>query len=205
VTVDASKMLALARLATNAGTTDHERASAAARLAALVARDGLPGQPTTGPSIFVEWAAERRAKLDALEDADRWKRIAGLAADEVAKLRQRTLDLAADLAVSRSIKAPRPPRPKPRKGKPAARCVLCNLPRWCETCNRPPVTKPSPKPYDAFDTSRAALLCCSFCGKSQREVVKLIAGPTVYICNECVELCTDIMKEPLPGAEARPT
>jgi ATP-dependent Clp protease ATP-binding subunit ClpX len=38
-------------------------------------------------------------------------------------------------------------------------------------------------------------LYCSFCGKSQHEVRKLIAGPTVYICNECVELCMDIMGE----------
>jgi len=38
-------------------------------------------------------------------------------------------------------------------------------------------------------------LYCSFCGKSQHEVRKLIAGPTVYICNECVELCMDIVKE----------
>lgn len=38
-------------------------------------------------------------------------------------------------------------------------------------------------------------LNCSFCGKSQSEVKKLIAGPTVFICNECVSLCTDILKE----------
>jgi len=38
-------------------------------------------------------------------------------------------------------------------------------------------------------------LFCSFCGKSQHEVKKLIAGPTVFICDECVELCTDIIKE----------
>ena len=35
-------------------------------------------------------------------------------------------------------------------------------------------------------------LYCSFCGKSQHEVRKLIAGPTVFICDECVELCMDI-------------
>ncbi|WP_066963783.1 ATP-dependent Clp protease ATP-binding subunit ClpX [Microbulbifer sp. Q7] len=39
------------------------------------------------------------------------------------------------------------------------------------------------------------LLYCSFCGKSQQEVRKLIAGPSVYICDECVELCTDIIRE----------
>jgi len=38
-------------------------------------------------------------------------------------------------------------------------------------------------------------LFCSFCGKSQKEVKKLIAGPTVYVCDECVELCMDIIKE----------
>jgi len=39
------------------------------------------------------------------------------------------------------------------------------------------------------------LLFCSFCGKNQNEVRKLIAGPSVYICNECVDLCNDIIKE----------
>ncbi len=38
-------------------------------------------------------------------------------------------------------------------------------------------------------------LCCSFCGKNQKEVRKLIAGPTVYICDECIELCNDIIAE----------
>src|SRR5215469_10208758 len=38
-------------------------------------------------------------------------------------------------------------------------------------------------------------LRCSFCGKSQHEVRKLIAGPTVFICDECVELCKDIVHE----------
>src|SRR6202045_3819203 len=38
-------------------------------------------------------------------------------------------------------------------------------------------------------------LYCSFCGKSQHEVRKLIAGPTVFICDECVELCKDIIQE----------
>ena len=38
-------------------------------------------------------------------------------------------------------------------------------------------------------------LCCSFCGKHQNEVKKLIAGPTVFVCNECVGLCTDILRE----------
>jgi len=41
------------------------------------------------------------------------------------------------------------------------------------------------------------LLYCSFCGKSQHEVRKLIAGPSVFICDECVDLCNDIIKEEL--------
>lgn len=43
-------------------------------------------------------------------------------------------------------------------------------------------------------------LYCSFCGKSQHEVRKLIAGPTVFICDECVELCNDIIREELEDA-----
>ena len=45
------------------------------------------------------------------------------------------------------------------------------------------------------------LLYCSFCGKSQHEVRKLIAGPSVYICNDCVNLCDDIIREELNSAE----
>jgi len=45
-------------------------------------------------------------------------------------------------------------------------------------------------------------LSCSFCGKSQREVKKLIAGPTVYICDECIELCNDIIAEEYGQEEA---
>ncbi len=47
-----------------------------------------------------------------------------------------------------------------------------------------------PRPSDTKNT-----LYCSFCGKSQHEVRKLIAGPTVFICDECVELCMDIIRE----------
>jgi ATP-dependent Clp protease ATP-binding subunit ClpX len=53
-------------------------------------------------------------------------------------------------------------------------------------------------------------LCCSFCGKSQKEVKKLIAGPTVYICDECINLCNDIIAEeiekddPYPGLSPLP-
>ena len=45
--------------------------------------------------------------------------------------------------------------------------------------------------------SDGKILYCSFCGKSQHEVRKLIAGPSVYICDECVELCNDIIREEL--------
>ena len=38
-------------------------------------------------------------------------------------------------------------------------------------------------------------LFCSFCGKSQRDVKQLISGPSVYICNECISLCNDIIAE----------
>jgi len=53
------------------------------------------------------------------------------------------------------------------------------------------------------------LLYCSFCGKSQHEVRKLIAGPSVFICDECVELCNDIIREELeessePGRDSLP-
>jgi ATP-dependent Clp protease ATP-binding subunit ClpX len=47
-------------------------------------------------------------------------------------------------------------------------------------------------------------LSCSFCGKSQREVRKLIAGPTVYICDECIRLCNDIIAEESEREESRP-
>lgn len=48
---------------------------------------------------------------------------------------------------------------------------------------------------DGKDDKGNSTLYCSFCGKSQHEVNKLIAGPTVFICNECVDLCTDIIRE----------
>ena len=47
----------------------------------------------------------------------------------------------------------------------------------------------------------ASLLKCSFCGKSQQQVRKLIAGGGVYICDECIELCNEIIEEELAGAE----
>jgi ATP-dependent protease Clp ATPase subunit len=51
-----------------------------------------------------------------------------------------------------------------------------------------------------------ALLDCSFCGKGQQQVKKLIAGPGVYICDECIALCNEILTEehvPLPATELR--
>ena len=45
-----------------------------------------------------------------------------------------------------------------------------------------------------------ATLRCSFCGKHQRQVNKLIAGPDVYICNECVDLCVEIIAKERPKA-----
>ena len=55
---------------------------------------------------------------------------------------------------------------------------------------------------DENDGSNGAkLLHCNFCGKSQHEVRKLIAGPSVYVCDECVELCNDIIREELQESE----
>ncbi len=45
-------------------------------------------------------------------------------------------------------------------------------------------------------------LYCTFCGKSQHEVKKLIAGPSVFICDECIDLCNEIIRDELPGLEA---
>ena len=49
------------------------------------------------------------------------------------------------------------------------------------------------------------LLRCSFCNKSQREVRKLIAGPNVYICDECVDICLDIIAEDRAKEARRPS
>jgi ATP-dependent Clp protease ATP-binding subunit ClpX len=46
-------------------------------------------------------------------------------------------------------------------------------------------------------SNAAELLACSFCGKSHKQVNQLIAGPSVYICNECVDLCQEILEEGL--------
>ena len=48
-------------------------------------------------------------------------------------------------------------------------------------------------------TPEEKLLYCSFCGKSQHEVRKLIAGPSVFVCDECITLCNDIMREEMKG------
>ncbi len=47
------------------------------------------------------------------------------------------------------------------------------------------------------------LLKCSFCGKSQKQVKKLIAGPGVYICDECIDLCNEIIEEELAETSDR--
>ena len=56
-------------------------------------------------------------------------------------------------------------------------------------------------------SSTEKTLYCSFCGKSQHEVKKLIAGPSVFICDECIDLCNEIIRDELPavadGREAR--
>ncbi len=57
-----------------------------------------------------------------------------------------------------------------------------------------------PKPND---TSSEQILYCSFCGKSQHEVLQLIAGPGVFICTECSEVCIDILCDEAPPVLAR--
>jgi len=54
-------------------------------------------------------------------------------------------------------------------------------------------------------SSSEKVLYCSFCGKSQHEVKKLIAGPSVFICDECIELCNDIIRDEVPaeGADSK--
>jgi len=52
-------------------------------------------------------------------------------------------------------------------------------------------------------SSSEKVLYCSFCGKSQHEVKKLIAGPSVFICDECIELCNDIIRDEVPAEEAQ--
>lgn len=52
---------------------------------------------------------------------------------------------------------------------------------------------------DKKGTSSEQTLFCSFCGKSQHEVKKLIAGPSVFVCDECIELCNEIIRDELPA------
>ena len=52
---------------------------------------------------------------------------------------------------------------------------------------------------DKKGSSAEKVLYCSFCGKSQHEVKKLIAGPSVFICDECIELCNDIIRDEVPA------
>jgi ATP-dependent Clp protease ATP-binding subunit ClpX len=60
---------------------------------------------------------------------------------------------------------------------------------------------------DKKGASSEKVLYCSFCGKSQHEVKKLIAGPSVFICDECIELCNDIIRDEVPaeGTTAKAT
>ena len=58
---------------------------------------------------------------------------------------------------------------------------------------------------DKKGSSGEKTLYCSFCGKSQHEVKKLIAGPSVFICDECIELCNDIIRDEAPGADTPAT
>lgn len=66
----------------------------------------------------------------------------------------------------------------------------------------PPAPPPAPP---ATPPRMYGDLQCSFCGKAQREIRKLIAGPTVYICNECVELCVSIVVDVDDAAELEAT
>jgi ATP-dependent Clp protease ATP-binding subunit ClpX len=56
---------------------------------------------------------------------------------------------------------------------------------------------------DKKGASGEKVLYCSFCGKSQHEVKKLIAGPSVFICDECIELCNDIIRDEVPAERRR--
>src|SRR3990167_8542073 len=51
-------------------------------------------------------------------------------------------------------------------------------------------------------SSSEKTLYCSFCGKSQHEVKKLIAGPSVFICDECIDLCNEVIRDELPSGDA---
>ena len=53
---------------------------------------------------------------------------------------------------------------------------------------------------DKKGSSTEKTLYCSFCGKSQHEVKKLIAGPSVFVCDECIDLCNEIIRDELPAS-----
>src|SRR6202046_1806940 len=55
---------------------------------------------------------------------------------------------------------------------------------------------------DKKGSNSEKLLYCSFCGKSQHEVKKLIAGPSVFICDECIDLCNDIIRDEAASGES---
>ena len=83
-------------------------------------------------------------------------------------------------------------------------CIkLCNdiLAEKAERTELPPDNAAS-RPTNQSEANKSSqLLCCSFCGKHQREVRSLIAGPTVYICDECIGLCNDIIAEEIDREE----
>jgi len=55
---------------------------------------------------------------------------------------------------------------------------------------------------DKKSSTGEKLLYCSFCGKSQHEVKKLIAGPSVFICDECIDLCNDIIRDEVASLDS---
>jgi len=85
--------------------------------------------------------------------------------------------------------------------------VISSNPRRERSANRRAGGGASPEVRKAVMAGRAregnGTLKCSFCGKSQNDVRKLIAGPTVYICDECIELCNDIIARVGRGEVAR--
>jgi ATP-dependent Clp protease ATP-binding subunit ClpX len=86
-------------------------------------------------------------------------------------------------------------QPVPRSGPPRRVTTRQeNVAAFCRGLARAVAVTGSEMSKAVGSDSKKALYC-SFCGKSQHELGKLIAGPTVYICNECVELCKDIISE----------
>src|ERR1700712_5985034 len=71
--------------------------------------------------------------------------------------------------------------------------------RWTNTTttHRPELARSRSRGLMARIGDGGDLLKCSFCGKSQKQVRKLIAGPGVYICDECIDLCNEIIEEEL--------